>query len=277
MSLVLGPTSGGKTTLAHHLIAECAMLGHSVGLISTEEDLESSLMAKSRLLAAASGVDTDSWDAARCDARRLKTPLTPVQIDRIKRMRTNTAFYNFKSTPSFEDLANKVIGSAEARGGRQHDLIIIDWAGPLAKEISSVSHAADHVCLEDIAYQCQELAKKTGIAVFLLHQLGAEQVKKSSVFGRYTEFDSQNCRKMAAYSGATYILTPADSKLRLRIIGAKMRADVKNFEVVAQLDPTHSRVVYLDNMQVSGASFRDTKAPTSTEAGRRMPSMRKAE
>lgn len=278
MTLVLGPTSGGKTTLTHNIIAESCMLGHSVGLVSTEEDLESSPMAKSRLLAAASGIETTLWDAAGNDARRLSVPLTPAQLDRMKRMRANTKFYNFKTTPTFKDLTDRVEASAEERGGRQHDILLIDWAGPLAKVISqSRKNPSDHECLEHIAFECQEFAKKTGIAVFLLHQLTAETVKRSGIFGRYTEFDSQNCRKMSSYSGATYVLSPYDKQMRLRLIGVKMRADVKNYEIVAQLDPTRSRVTYMESMTVQGASFRDSKAPTSVEAGRKIPSARKAD
>lgn len=276
MSLVLGPTSGGKTTLAHNLIAESCMLGHSVGLVSTEEDLETSAMAKSRLLAAATGVSTDDWDAANNDVRRLTKPLTPAQIDRLKRMRASTKFYNFKSTPTFKDLTDRVEAAAEEIG-KLHDLLVIDWAGPLAKVISQASGEPDHVTLESISFGCQEFSKKTGIAIFLLHQLSAEAVKRNGIFGKkYSEYDSSNCKKMAQYSAATYIITPCDKELRLRLIGAKLRADVKNFEVVAQLDPKFSRMTYLESMTTQGASFRDARAPVSNETGHKILSVRKS-
>lgn len=276
MSLVLGPTGGGKTTLVHNMVAEMTAMGYSVGYVSTEEDLDTSDMAKNRLYAACTDRDTDEWDAARNDPRRLKVPLPPAQIERIKMLRKNTTFYSFAATPTWADLEARVIANKE-RTGKHHDILFIDWAGPLSVVISQATGAPPHQCLEEIACGSQALAKKTGIAVFLMHQLAADRVASLKIFGKYSEMDSQNCKKMAQYAGAVYVISPYDPQMRLRVIGVKLRGDIKNFEVVAQLDPTHSKLHFLESMSVQGSSFRDRNNSAKQEVGKKTPAVRKAE
>lgn len=277
MSLLLGPTSGGKTIMANNLVASAAAFGLSVGFIPTEESLSDHIEARARLLAACSEVTVDEWLAAGCDVRRLATRPPKEQLDRLSRIRKNCTFYEVNASMGWHELAAMLEASA-ATMGKMHELIVLDWAGPLSLQMmSTMKNVRDqHVALEMICHLSKDFAKKYNTTFLIMHQLAAEVCEKKGIFGKYLETDSQNCKKMAQYAAAVYVLSPRDLATdRGRLIGAKTRFDKKGFEIVVHMNYQRSRFEHLDNYVMSNTHF--SKVGGREREGIRMAAVRNDE
>lgn len=257
-SLCLAPTSGGKTVLAYELIGALTAMGKSVGFFATEEDINQASESKSRVFAAVTDIRVDEWIAASNDPRRVSGDrFNDAQLQRLKDVREYCRFYDFPDTPTMAQVEAS-LNMYHTDTGRMHDLIILDWAGPLAEEMESQGEAnSTHQALERLMLRAQHIAKKHNCAFLVMQQLAADQCSKKGIWGKYTETDAQNCKKMAQHAAACYIITPRDegNTERGRLIGAKLRFDKKGTEVVTQLDYQYNTLKYLENHSVSNGGF----------------------
>ena len=273
VSLFLGPTSGGKTIMAMDLIARLTATGRKVAFFPTEENLESHPEAMSRLYAAVTGIKVSDWTAAKNDPRRLPPGVFTEEHKKFMiKCRENLYAFRFNEDLSWSSLEAQ-LRDFESEHGNMPDFIILDWAGPLARHMVQSGECRDeHIALEQVMLNAQSVTRmhpSVGFVVF--HQLAADSCDKKGIFGSYHETDSQNCKKMAQHAAACYIITPRDEGKteRARLIGPKLRYDVKGREIIVEMDYQRSRFRHMEFWEAKNRSFVDSRSGSSS--GFRMP------
>lgn len=270
-SLLLGPTSGGKTVMAYEVITKAAAAGHNVGFFATEEDLEHSQESLSRVLAGVTGIPVSKWVDAKADARLLAGDLVSDKVlTQIRKFDEQTTVFRIGS--DFDaDVMEEVIGSCRCR----FDVIVLDWAGPVA-DMAEMSGAASstHQALERLMQTAQQVAKRLNCFFLVCHQLAAEKCARTGIWGQYSEYDSQNCKKLAQHAAACYILTPRDEggSEKARLIGAKLRHDVKGTELVVKLDYEQTQLRPCIGWRADSGSFVAPSGSKDIEGQATLPS-----
>lgn len=256
-TLVAGPTGGGKTVVNYELISKLTSQGYSVGLFATEEDPSTDMEARARLWAACSDVKVGEWIDAKCDPRRLASQPPPAQIDRLRSIRSSLKVYRLELV-TWSALIAELDTYFMLNKERMHDVVIIDWAGPLALDmVANGECRSDHEALERICYWSTiNIARKYQCAVVVFHQLADAAVAKKGIFGKYGKGDTQNCHKMSQHCAAMHVITPRDKSGRGRYCGVKARFDPPDTEVVIKLDYDHGRFMdYIGTMTASNGRF----------------------
>jgi len=266
VTMILGPSAGGKTITGCELASQLAAQGRSVGIFGTEENAVKSIEMRARLYAAGTQVSVADWMKAGCHPKMLPdvkpgTPEYDIVIKCLQAMRRQLSLYDIGDNVSWQSIVGNIEGYAARHQGKMHDVVIIDWAGPLAeamvveKEASSMHEALERVTM----WSFQQIASRYDCAVVLFHQLSTDAQKKKGVFGNYTMNDSQNCTKMAQHCGAVHVISPHNREDRARYIAAKMRFDKGNKENVVKLDYQHTRLHMQDHVAAIGNRFQDSK------------------
>ena len=272
LTLILGPTGGGKTIVSSELAASMSSKGMSVGMFGTEENAAISLEARARLWASCTSIPTSVWIDASCEPALLPEEhrLDEAQLENLRSMRDFVSIYNLEPV-TWSAIVTK-LDMYFTKHGKMHDLVIIDWAGPLAKDMIAAKEAtAMHEALELICINAyQQIARRYNCAVVIFHQLSDEAVKKKSIFGAYSEGDSQNCHKMAQHCAAVHVISPRDGNNVCRYIGAKMRFDPKGVQTVIRMDYEHTRFNHHADKEVRGRTFVSKDGPAKDGSSRMM-------
>ena len=241
-TLVAGPTGGGKTVVNYELVASLTSQNLSVGMFATEEDLSVDLEARARLWAACSDITASEWVEAQCDPRRLENGIADAQLMRLRNMRSFLKVYSLDPV-TWSCLEAELENHYLINNNTMHDVVIIDWAGPLAeamvanRECENTHGALERICM----WATQRIARRYQCAVVIFHQLQDAAVKKKGIHGKYAKGDTQNCHKMSHHCAAMHVITPRNPDERGRYCGVKTRFDKEGTEVLIQLDYQHGR------------------------------------
>lgn len=249
-TLIVGQTGGGKSVVNYELIASLTAQNIKTAMFATEEDPATDMEPRARLWAACTDVTFSEWIEARCDPRRLNRDVPPAQIDRLRKVRNNLDIYRLEPV-TWRTLIAELENYYLLHDNTMHDVVVIDWAGPLAVEMVAAKESnALHEALENICiWASRDIARKYQCAVVIFHQLAEAAAKKAGVYGNYAKGDTQNCRKMAQHCAAMHVISPLeDASKRGRYIATKARFDIEGVESLIQLDYEHGRFSPIDEV-----------------------------
>lgn len=266
VTLVVGPSGGGKTLLNNQLASSLSSKGMSGYFLNTEEDITKSVEARARLFAAATKVSVDEWLEVGADPRLLvrSGKLSEAELDRLRDLRKYIKFpsYDGDGMGSIDDIIER-LRTHYSLHQWMYDLVVIDWCGPLAKRMVDEHDYVEHDALERITMLAyQKIAKVYQCAVIVYHQTEDAVLKRKGVFGRYVMGDTQNCHKMHQHTAATIYLSPVDDEMRLRLILTKSRFD-PNVELVCYRDYQRGRLKVLPDMVAMNGRFVSKNGSTA--------------
>jgi len=158
VTMILGPSAGGKTITGCELASQLAAQGRSVGIFGTEENAVKSIEMRARLYAAGTQVSVADWMKAGCHPKMLPdvkpgTPEYDIVIKCLQAMRRQLSLYDIGDNVSWQSIVGNIEGYAARHQGKMHDVVIIDWAGPLAEAMVVEKEAENVLAIDGITHE----------------------------------------------------------------------------------------------------------------------------
>lgn len=205
------PTGEGKTTLSCQIAAFRARKGEKTLVVITEGGVNRKMTSK--VQGALLQMPCKAFD--RDDTSPLRDPssLTPTHLNYLANARGATRYIDLVDHGegvSWLDFVREYERCIDE--GFQPGLVIIDWAGLLAKSlVDNGVYRDQHMALEHIAISCTNFCKETRVPILITQQVTAAIAEQKGIRPTYTVQDVDGCKKWANHFCTAMIATKFDS------------------------------------------------------------------
>ena len=144
--------------------------------------------------------------------------------------------------------------------GFQPGLIVIDWAGLLAKSlVDNAVYKDQHMALEHIAIQCTNFCKEFKVPILITQQVTAAIAETKGTRPTYTVQDVDGCKKWANHFCTAAISTKFDDKGFGTMFFEKTRYSEGNQRIILQRKGNIGTFVKApDSVKFSGSRYVDS-------------------
>lgn len=159
--------------------------------------------------------------------------------------------------------------------GFKPELIIIDWAGLLAKSlVDNGQYQEQHQALEHIAVSCVNFCKTTEIPILITQQVAAAIAEEKGISPKYVVQDVDGCKKWANHFCNAVISTKFDEDGYGTFYFEKVRYGPPNQYIIVKRDGAKAQFHKADdgyefekgayiNMDTASSFGKSSKRPTS--------------
>lgn len=213
----LGPTGGGKSTLATRLAVSLAMQGYKVVMILTEQTFAEPRV-RAKFWGIITGLPYETFLQYKSEKDIPPDILSPEVLAKSNIIRKNILCFDRNHVTSVEHVRGL------ARRHRPH-VLFLDWAGTLANVI--MENPADplskdrHLCLRKIADVMNEIAKECNNCPLVFHQLNP--VLKNPFDEKITHADAMECKSFSTNISYALVMWPKDKNNNMKIKATKSR------------------------------------------------------
>lgn len=250
----IGPTGGGKSTLATLLAVSLAMQGYKVMMILTEQSF-SEARVRAKFWGVITGVPYESFLQYKSEEEIPKEILSPEIREKVGRIRKNILCYD----KSHVTAVQHVVGLA--RRHRPH-VLFLDWAGTLANVI--MENPKDplskdrHLCLRKIADVMNDIAKELTICPFVFHQLNP--LCSNPFDEKISHKDAMECKSFSTNISYALVMWPKDKNDIMKIKATKSRYEGSDGAIV-RLDGAKATFVPMVSYRKGRGAWVSAKTP----------------
>lgn len=250
----IGPTGGGKSTLATLLAVCLAIQGYKVMMILTEQSFTEARV-RAKFWGVITGLPYESFLQYRSEEDIPPEILSPEIREKVKVIRKNILCFDRSHVTSVQH----VVGLA-----RRHrpQVLFLDWAGTLANVI--MENPDDplskdrHLCLRKIADVMNDIAKELNNCPFVFHQL---KPNHSNPFDeKITHKDAMECASFSTNISYALVMWPKDKNNNLKIKATKTRY-ATNEGAIVHLDGPLATFVPMVSYRKGRGQWVSAKAP----------------
>ena len=251
---ILGPTGGGKSTLATLLAVSLAMQGYKVMMILTEQSF-SEVRVRAKFWGVITGLPYESFLKYKSEEEIPKEILSDEIREKVKLIRKNILCFDRASVTSIDHV----------RGlARRHrpQVLFLDWAGTLANVI--MENPDDplskdrHLCLRKIADSVNDIAKELNNCPIVFHQLAPTC---SGCFDeKISHRDAMECKSFSTNISYALVMWPKDKNDNMKIKATKSRY-AGNEGVIVHLDGAKATFSHLVSYRKGRGQWVSAKAP----------------
>jgi RecA/RadA recombinase len=243
---ILGPTSGGKTTLAVQIACSKAKIGDWVNFFSYEQPIVPEI--RDRMWSCASGVSRKKIEEIPFDQME-KSVQNDIRLMQ-QMCKTMRAFDMQGKGIGFGGMDEvEAVVQQEIAADRHPKLIIIDWVSVVARRYMSANGIEESNIRGIILGMCnhaKSLAVKYETTVILMQQLNGEAGSRTNVRSKASHYDALDCKGFAFEMDACVVIGPKDPKNGNCVIKLTKARNVVNTERKAQLNGEFNRFDPLD-------------------------------
>jgi RecA/RadA recombinase len=243
---ILGPTSGGKTTLAVQIAVSMALQGEWVNFFSYEQPIVPEI--RDRMWSCASGVSRKKIE---------EVPLSQMEAVVFKsikdiqpRCKTLRAFDMQQKDIGYGGMDEvEAIVQKEIASGRHPKCVIIDWISVVARRFMSANSLDESNIRGVILGLCnhsKSISVKYDTTVILMQQLNGEAGSRTNVRSKASHYDALDCKGFAFEMDACVVIGPKDPKNGNCVIKLTKARNVVNQECKAKLNGEFNRFDPID-------------------------------
>lgn len=193
------PTGQGKTTMSSMIAGYRAKFGKKTMVVITEGGLSRRITSK--VQAALLNLEADLFllDSSSPLAGANREKLTDAQKGFLKAAAGKVRYIDLVDHGTGVTFSDFVTEYEKAVGeGFKPELVIIDWAGLLAKSlVDNGQYQEQHQALEHIAISCVNFCKSVEVPILITQQVAAAIAEEKGVKPDYVVQDVDGCKKWA--------------------------------------------------------------------------------
>jgi hypothetical protein len=238
---ILGPTSGGKTTLAVQIAVSVVKQGKWVNFFSYEQPVVPEI--RDRMWGCASGVSRKKIEEVPLD--EMESSVRKAIEDIQPHCKTLRAFDMQGKGVGFGGIDEiEAIVQQEIAAGRPPKCIIIDWMSVVARRYISANGIDESNIRSIILGMCNQakgMAVKYNTTVILMQQLSGEAGSRTNVRSKASHYDALDCKGFSFEMDACVVIGPKDPKSSICILKLTKARNVVNSEAKAKLNGEFNR------------------------------------
>jgi hypothetical protein len=251
---IIGPTGGGKSTLAALLAVSLAMQGYKVVMILTEQYFTEARV-RAKFWGIITGLPYESFLQYKTEEDIPQEIVSPEIREKVKLIRKNILCFDKSHVSSIDH----VLGLA--RRHKPH-VLFLDWAGTLANVI--MENPEDplsenrHLCLRKIADVINDIAKECQNCPVVFHQL---KPNISNPFDeKVSHKDAMECASFSTNLSYALVMWPKDKNNNMKIKATKTRY-ASNEGAIVHLDGPKATFVPMVSYRKGRGAWVSSKAP----------------
>lgn len=247
---ILGPTGGGKSTLAQQLAIALAVQGYRVVMILTEQSF-SEVRVRAKFWAILTGLPYESFLKYKSEEEIPKEILPPEVKAKLQAIRKNIMCFDRSHVTAIDHVKGL------ARRFRPH-VLFLDWAGTLADVIEEVTGKDRHLCLRQIADSMNDIAKELNNCPVVFHQL--KPVITKCFDDKVSHRDAMECSSFSTNLSFGLVMMPKDKNDNMQIKATKSRYGANDGAIV-HLDGPRAVMSHLVGYRKGRGQWVSAKAP----------------